>query len=145
MSDNNPFEVWMKAGQDWAKGVSPEFADVMKESMKGVEDLFPTMSKELMEQFLGKGADPDTMDAKTKLLLTLQGLTIQGGLAQGIMAEPQIRLTVRHALEAGATHKEVSETIVMAGMFGGASVMTKAMELAQGVFDKDVAQKDTAT
>lgn len=135
----------MKAGQDWAKGVSPEFADVMKESMKGVEDLFPTMSKELMEQFLGKGADPDTMDAKTKLLLTLQGLTIQGGLAQGIMAEPQIRLTVRHALEAGATHKEVSETIVMAGMFGGASVMTKAMELAQGVFDKDVAQKDTAT
>ena len=145
MSDNNPFEVWMKAGQDWAKGVSPEFADVMKDSMKGVEDLFPTMSKELMEQFLGKGADPDTMDAKTKLLLTLQGLTIQGGLAQGIMAEPQIRLTVRHALEAGATHKEVSETIVMAGMFGGASVMTKAMELAQGVFDKDVAQKDTAT
>ena len=145
MSDNNPFEVWMKAGQDWAKGVSPEFADVMKESMKGVEDLFPTMSKELMEQFLGKGADPDTMDAKTKLLLTLQGLTIQGGLAQGIMGEPQIRLTVRHALEAGATHKEVSETIVMAGMFGGASVMTKAMELAQGVFDKDVAQKDTAT
>ena len=113
--------------------------------MKGVEDLFPTMSKELMEQFLGKGADPDTMDAKTKLLLTLQGLTIQGGLAQGIMGEPQIRLTVRHALEAGATHKEVSETIVMAGMFGGASVMTKAMELAQGVFDKDVAQKDTAT
>ena len=144
MSDNNPFDAWMKAGQDWAKGVSPEFADVMKESMKGVEDLFPTMSKELMEQFLGKGADAEAMDAKTKLLLTLQGLTIQGGLSQGIMAETQIRLTVSHALEAGATHKEVSETIVMAGMFGGAPVMTKAMELAQGVFDKIVTKKDTS-
>ena len=144
MSDNNPFDAWMKAGQDWAKGVSPEFADVMKESMKGVEDLFPTMSKELMEQFLGKGADAEAMDAKTKLLLTLQGLTIQGGLPQGILAEPQIRLTVRHAIEAGATHKEVSETIVMAGMFGGAPVMTKAMELAQGVFDKIVTKKDTS-
>jgi 4-carboxymuconolactone decarboxylase len=146
MSDqNNPFDAWMKAGQDWAKGVSPEFADVMKESMKGVEDLFPTMSKELMEQFLGKGANPDALDAKTKLLLTLQGLTIQGGLAQGMMAEPQIRLTVRHALEVGATHKEVSETIAMAGMFGGAPAMTKAMELAKTVFDKDVAKKEKDT
>jgi 4-carboxymuconolactone decarboxylase len=145
MTDNNPFDAWMKAGQDWAKGVSPEFADVMKESMKGVEDLFPTMSKELMEQFLGKGADPDALDAKTKLLLTLQGLTIQGALAQGLLAEPQVRLTVRHAIESGATHKEVSETIAMAGMFGGAPAMTKVMELAKDVFDKDDTDKDKNT
>lgn len=143
MSDqNNPFDAWMKAGQNWAKDVSPEFADVMKESMKGVEDLFPTMSKELMEQFLGRGANPNALDAKTKLLLTLQGLTIQGALAQGMMAEPQIRLTMRHAIEAGATHKEVSETIAMAGMFGGAPAMGKVMELAKDVFDKDDTEKD---
>ncbi|SMX32538.1 carboxymuconolactone decarboxylase family protein [Octadecabacter ascidiaceicola] len=145
MSDQNPFDAWMKAGQDWAKGVSPEFAEVMADSMKGVEDLFPTMTKDLMEQFMGKGANPDALDAKTKLLLTLQGLTIQGALNSALMAEPQIKLTVRHAIEAGATQQEVTETIALSGMFGGAPAMTKAMELAQEVFAKNAAKKDDAT
>jgi 4-carboxymuconolactone decarboxylase len=133
MSDQNPFEVWMKAGQDWAKDVSPEFADVMAQSMKGVADLMPTMPADMIEQFMGKGANPDALDAKTKLLLTLQGLTIQGALAQ-----PQIELTVRHALEAGATAQEINETIALAGLFGGAPAMTKALEIAQAVINKDL-------
>ena len=133
MSDQNPFEAWMKAGQDWAKDVSPEFADVMAQSMKGVADLMPTMPADMIEQFMGKGANPDALDAKTKLLLTLQGLTIQGALAQ-----LQIELTVRHALEAGATAKEINETIALAGLFGGAPAMTKALEIAQAVINKDL-------
>jgi 4-carboxymuconolactone decarboxylase len=133
MSDQNPFEVWMKAGQDWAKDVSPEFADVMAQSMKGGADLMPTMPADMIEQFMGKGANPDALDAKTKLLLTLQGLTIQGALAQ-----PQIELTVRHALEAGATAQEINETIALAGLFGGAPAMTKALEIAQAVINKDL-------
>ncbi|MDC1228225.1 carboxymuconolactone decarboxylase family protein [Octadecabacter sp.] len=133
MSDQNPFEAWMKAGQDWAKDVSPEFADVMAQSMKGVADLMPTMPADMIEQFMGKGANPDSLDAKTKLLLTLQGLTIQGALAQ-----PQIELTVRHALEAGATAQEINETIALAGLFGGAPAMTKALEIAQAVINKDL-------
>ena len=133
MSDQNPFEAWMKAGQDWAKDVSPEFADVMAQSMKGVADLMPTMPADMIEQFMGKGSNPDSLDAKTKLLLTLQGLTIQGALAQ-----PQIELTVRHALEAGATAQEISETIALAGLFGGAPAMTKALEIAQAVINKDL-------
>lgn len=139
MSDQNPFDAWMKASQDWAKGVSPEFADVMAESMKGVTDMMPTMPAEMMEAFMGKGVNPDALDAKTKLLLTLHGLTIQGALA-----EPQIELTVRHALAAGATTQEVTETIALAGMFGGAPAMTKAMELAQVVIKKIADQKDDA-
>ena len=133
MSDQNPFEAWMKAGQDWAKDVSPAFADVMAQSMKGVADLMPTMPADMIEQFMGKGANPDALDAKTKLLLTLQGLTIQGALAQ-----PQIELTVRHALEAGATAQEINETIALAGLFGGAPAMTKALEIAQAVIYKDL-------
>lgn len=130
----------MKASQDWAKGVSPEFADAMAKSMKGFEDLMPVMPKEMMEAFMGKGLNPDALDAKTKLLLTLQGLTIQGALA-----EPQIKLTVRHALEAGASAQEVTETIALAGLFGGAPSMTKAMELANSVLSKDAEKKDDAT
>lgn len=142
MSDQNPFSAWMKASQDWAKGVSPEFAETMAQSMKGVEDLFPTMSKDMLEQFMGKGANPDALDAKTKLLLTLQGLTIQGGLTPALMAEPQVRLTVRHATQAGATAQEVNETIALAGLFGGAPAMTKVLEIAQDVIKKAPINKD---
>lgn len=137
MSDHNPFDAWMKASQDWAKGVSPEFADVMAQSMKGFEDLMPTMPADVMEAFMGKGINPDALDAKTKLLLTLQGLTVQGGINSALMAEPQVKLIVRHALEAGATAQEINETIALAGLFGGAPALTKAMELAQQVINKD--------
>ena len=128
----NPFDAWMKAGQDWARSLSPEFAEVMAKSMKGFEDLMPVMPKEMMEAFMGKGINPEGLDAKTRLLLTLQGLVFQGSLA-----EPQIKLTVRHAIEAGATQIEITETIALAGMFGGAVGMPKALELANEVFKKD--------
>jgi len=122
----------MKASQDWAKGISPEFADAMTASMKGVEDLLPNMPKDMMEMFMGKSMNPEGLDAKTRLLLTLQGLVVQGS-----PAETQITLTVRHALEAGATQIEITETIALAGMFGGGVGMPKALELAGEVFKKD--------
>ena len=119
----------MKMGQEWAKQVNPALESF---APKGFEDMFPTMPKDVMEAFMGKGINPEGLDAKTKLLLTLQGLTIAGA-----NAEPQIKLTVRHALEAGATKQEIAETIAQAGMFGGVPAMTKAMELATDVLDKD--------
>lgn len=137
MTDQNPFNAWMKASQDWAQGVSPEFADVMAQSMKGFEDIMPTLPKDVMEAFMGKGANPEALDAKTKLLLTLQGLTIQSALTPALTLEPQIKLTVKHAVEAGATATEVTETIALAGMFGGAPAMTKAMDLANDVMKKE--------
>jgi 4-carboxymuconolactone decarboxylase len=66
------------------------------------------------------------------LLLTLLGLTIQGAVA-----EAQIRLTVRHAIAAGATKQEVAETIGLAALFGGVPAMNKAMELATEALDTE--------
>jgi len=129
MTSDNPFDAMMKMGQEWAKQVNPALESF---APKGFEDMFPTMPKDVMEAFMGKGINPEGLDAKTKLLLTLQGLTIAGA-----NAEPQIKLTVRHALEAGATKQEIAETIAQAGMFGGVPAMTKAMELATDVLDKD--------
>ena len=42
----------------------------------------------------------------------------------------------RHALEAGATKREVAEVIWQMSMFGGVPAMTKALEIAQKVFDE---------
>ncbi len=118
----NPFEDLMKMGQGWAKAMGPALEAF---TPAGLEKMWPTMPGELMEQFWGKGFNPEGLDAKTKLLLTLQGLTILGA-----QAEAQIRLTIRHAQEAGATDQEITETIALAGMFGGVPAMTKAMQLA---------------
>ena len=84
-----------------------------------------------METVMGKTFNPEGLDAKTKLgMLTLGALTMLGA-----QAEAQIRVTVRHLLEAGATKQEIAEAIGLMGVFGGVPAMTKAMELAGEVMD----------
>ena len=119
---DNPFAAMMKAGQDLARALNPALEHF---TPKGFEALWPTMPKAALDAFLGRTFNPDGLDARTRLLLTLAGLTIQGA-----QAEPQIRLTVRHAREAGASKQEIAETIALSGLFGGVPAMTKAMELA---------------
>ena len=85
----------------------------------------------MMEMMFGNGLNAGGLDARTRLLLTLAGLTMQGALA-----EPQIRMTVRQALAAGTTSQEIAEAIGLAGLFGGMPSMNKAMELAKAVIDE---------
>jgi len=91
----------MKMGQEMAKSLNPALESF---TPKGLENLFPTMPKDVMEQFMGKGLNPEGLDAKTRLLLTLMGLTIMGA-----QAEAQFRLTVRHAIEAEVLDKDASQ------------------------------------
>lgn len=80
----------------------------------------------------GKGISKEGLDAKTRLLLTIAGLTMQGA-----QADTPFRMTIRHALEAGATHDEIAETIAQMSMFAGIPAMTRAMELAREVMDNN--------
>jgi len=123
-----PFEMMMDQANEMAKAMAPALETF---SPKGFEAMWPTMSKEMMEATFGKGLNENGLDAKTRLLLTLAGLTMQG--AQG---EAQIRLTVRHLNEAGATDEEIAETIAMMAMFAGLPAMTRAMEITKDVMDK---------
>ena len=115
--------------QEFAKSMAPAMEHL---TPKGFEALWPTMPKEVMEAMMGKTHNPEGLDAKTRLLLTLAGLTVLGA-----QAEAQIRLTVKHAVAAGATKQEIAETIGMMGLFGGIPAMTKAMELATSVLEED--------
>jgi len=129
MTDQNPFEAMMKMGQDMAKSMN---IDMDAFTPKGFEAMWPTMPKEAMEMFFGNGLNPDGLDAKTRLYLTLAGLTVLGA-----QAEAQIRLTVRHLVEAGATKQEIAEAIAQMGLFAGVPATAKAMELANEVLEKD--------
>jgi 4-carboxymuconolactone decarboxylase len=119
----NPFVAMMAMGQEVARAMNPALEHF---TPKGFEALWPTMPKDVMETFMGKTFNPEGLDSKTKMLLTLGALTMLGA-----QAEAQIRLTVRHAIEAGATKQEIAETIAMMGVFGGLPAMSKAMDLAQ--------------
>ena len=122
---NNPFAMMMAQAQEMAKALNPALSGASTQAM---ENLWPTMTKDMMEMSFGKGASKEGLDAKTRLLLTLAGLTMQG--AQN---ETQIRMTVRHAVEAGATKDEVTESIAQMSMFAGIPAMTRAMEFANEV------------
>ena len=135
MTDNsNPFEAMIAQYQEMAKSMNPALETF---TPKGFENLWPTMPKDMMEMFFGNTMNKDGLDAKTRLLLSLAALTVLG--AQG---DAQIRMTVRHLLEAGAKKQEIVETIGQMSMFAGIPAMTRAMEIAQEVM-ADNEESDT--
>ncbi len=124
MSDSqNPFEAMMAQAQEMAKALNPALESF---SPKGFEALWPTMPKEAMELMFGNAVNKDGLDAKTRLLITLAGLTMQGA-----QADTAVRQTVRHAVEAGARKQEIVETIGQMSVFAGLPAMNRALELAQ--------------
>ena len=128
MSDpKNPFEAMMAQAQEMAKALNPALESF---SPKGFEALWPTMPKEVMEMMFGNTVNKDGLDAKTRLLLTLAGLTMQGA-----QADSAVRQTVRHALEAGAKKQEIVETIGQMSVFAGIPAMNRALDLAQEAMD----------
>jgi 4-carboxymuconolactone decarboxylase len=129
MSTPNPFELMMRQAQDWMKDANSDLSKMMP---KGLEDFMPTMPKEMIEGFFGKGVSPDGLDAKTRLLLTLGGL-----VAAGADQELAIKMAVRHALEIGATKQEIIETITQMVVFGGTDAIATAMRIAQTVIEED--------
>ena len=130
MSDpKTPFELMMNQAQEMAKAFNPALESF---SPRGFEALWPTMPKDMMEMAFGKGISKEGLDAKTRLLLTIAGLTMQGA-----QADTPFRMTVRHALEAGASRDEIAETIAQMSMFAGIPAMTRAMDLAQEVMENN--------
>ncbi len=133
MNDKNPWEEMMKQAQEMAKS----FPAMDAFSPKGFEAMMGVLPKDLMEAFFGNTINKDGLDAKTRLLLTLAGLTMQG--AQNDIA---VRQTVRHAVEAGAHKQQIIETIGQMAAFAGIPAMTRAMQLAQEVLDDDTKEGD---
>ncbi|SEF45527.1 carboxymuconolactone decarboxylase family protein [Jhaorihella thermophila] len=128
-SPANPFELMLRQAQEMARAFNPGLESF---SPKEFEKLWPTMPKELMEVWFGNAVNKEGLDARTRLLLTLAGLTMLGA-----QSETAVRQTVRHALAAGARKQEIVETIGLMSAFAGIPAMTRALELAQQVMDEN--------
>jgi 4-carboxymuconolactone decarboxylase len=127
------FQQMLAQGQEMARAFNPALEHF---DMKSFEKLFPTMPADMLEMWFGKTFNRDGLDAKTRLLVTIAAMTVQGA-----MAEPQMRITIRHAIEAGAKPREIAEVIYQMGMFGGLPAMQKALEIAQSVFAESEGSK----
>lgn len=123
------FAAMMAQGQEMAKAFAPAMEGM---DVKGFEKLFPAMSPDMLEMWFGKTFNPEGLDARTRLLVTIAALTVLGA-----QAEPQMRLTIRQAMTAGATKRHIAEVIWQMSMFGGLPAMQKALEIAQSVFAED--------
>ncbi|WP_312530861.1 carboxymuconolactone decarboxylase family protein [Paracoccus sp. (in: a-proteobacteria)] len=123
------FAQMVQQGQEMARAFNPALEDL---DMRAFEKMMPVMPAEMLEMWFGKTFNRDGLDARTRLLVTIAALTVQGSLA-----EPQMRLTIRHALETGATKREIAEVIYQMSMFAGLPAMQKALEIAQGVFSEE--------
>ncbi|RJE85276.1 carboxymuconolactone decarboxylase family protein [Paracoccus onubensis] len=126
---NKMFQQMLQSGQEMARAFNPALEHV---DTRAFEKLVPTMPSDMLEMWFGKTFNRDGLDARTRLLVTIAAMTVQGA-----HAEPQLRLTIRHAREAGASAREIAEVIYQMGMFGGIPAMQKALEIAQGVFTED--------
>ncbi|MFB2532540.1 carboxymuconolactone decarboxylase family protein [Paracoccus sp. p4-l81] len=120
------FAQMIQSGQEMARAFNPALETFNPGAM---DKMFPTLPKDMMEMFFGRTFNRDGLDAKTRMLVSVAALTVLGA-----QAEPQMRLTIRHALEAGATQREIAEVIWQMSMFGGLPAMTRALEIAQKVF-----------
>lgn len=123
------FQQMVQSGQEMARAYNPAMEQV---DTRAFEKLIPTMPADVLEMWFGKTFNREGLDAKTRLLLTIGAITVQGALA-----EPQLRLTIRQALEAGSTKREIAETIYQMSMFAGLPAMQKALDIAASVYDEE--------
>lgn len=126
MTDKTPFEQMMDQTRDMMKS----FPAMEAFTPKGFDAMWPTMSKDVMELMFGNKLNEGGLDAKTRLMLTLAGLTMQG-----VQNEAAFRQTVRHLTETGATDQHIYEAITQMSLFSGLPATTTAMELARDVLE----------
>ncbi|MEI6797780.1 MAG: carboxymuconolactone decarboxylase family protein [Pseudomonadota bacterium] len=121
------FQSMLEQGQTMARAFTPSAFGTVDPA--AFEAMFPAMPKEMLEMFFGKTFNPQGLDARTRFLVTIAAQTVLGPLG-----EPQLRPTVRNALAAGATAREIAEVIWQMSMFAGLPATQKALEIAQAVF-----------
>ena len=120
------FAQMMEQGQKMAAGLAQPMGGV---DMAAFAKLFPTLPKDVAEAWFGKTHNPEGLDARTRTLVVLTGLTVQGAAGEALL-----RPTIAQALAAGATKREITEVILQTSVFGGLPAMQKALETAQSVF-----------
>lgn len=128
MSDfSKMFEGFMQQGQDMAEKMGKEFAKNQSAWMDAAKGMMPEGMADMAEGMMGEG-----IDAKTRALATIAGLT-----AKGAEDTAAITTAIHAAVAAGASKREISETILQMTAIGAVAGVPKAMMAAMAAFSAD--------
>lgn len=128
MSDfSKMFEGFMKQGQDMAEQMGREFAKNQGEWLEKAKDMMPEGMSDMAQGMVGDG-----IDTKTRALATVAGLT-----AKGAEDTTAITTAIHAATAAGASKREITETILQMTAIGAVSGVSKAMMAAMTAFSTD--------
>ncbi|GGA22160.1 carboxymuconolactone decarboxylase family protein [Neptunicoccus cionae] len=127
---NKMFEGFLKQSQQMADQMGKEFAKTQTQWFDATKDMMPEGVAAMMQELVGEG-----IDAKTRALATIAGLTAKG-------AEDTVVLTtaINLALSAGASKREITETILQMTSVGAVTGAQKAIMVAMSAFAMDGAK-----
>ena len=124
MSDfSKMFEGFMKQGQDMAEQMGAEFQKSQNQWFDAMKDHLPSEVADQMADMMGP-----SLDAKTRALLAIAGLTAKGAGDREALAGA---ITAARAAE--TSRKEIMETILQMGTIGAFDGVAKASTIAMAV------------
>ena len=118
------FEGFLKQSQDMAEQIGKEFTKNQGEWLDKTKDFMP---EGMTQAMVGEG-----IDAKTRALATVAGLT-----ADGADDTAAITTAIHAATAAGASKREILETILQMVAIGVVTGVSKAMIAAMAAFSTD--------
>ena len=121
------FEGFLKQSQDMAEQMGKEFTKNQGEWLDKTKDFMPESMADMAQDMVGEG-----IDAKTRALATVAGLT-----ANGADDTAAITTAIHAATAAGASKREILETILQMVAIGVVTGVSKAMIAAMAAFSTD--------
>ena len=121
------FEGFLKQSQDMAEQMGKEFTKNQGEWLDKTKDFMPEGMADMAQDMVGEG-----IDVKTRALATVAGLT-----ANGADDTAAITTAIHAATAAGASKREILETILQMVAIGVVTGVSKAMIAAMAAFSTD--------
>ena len=121
------FEGFLKQSQDMAEQMGKEFTKNQGEWFDKTKDFMPEGMADMAQEMVGEG-----IDVKMRALATVAGLT-----AKGADDTAAIITAIHAATAAGASKREILETILQMVAIGVVTGVSKAMIAAMAAFSTD--------
>ncbi|MDG1009198.1 MAG: carboxymuconolactone decarboxylase family protein [Amylibacter sp.] len=121
------FEGFLKQSQDMAEQMGKEFTKNQGEWLDKTKDFMPEGMADMAQEMVGEG-----IDVKMRALATVAGLT-----AKGADDTAAIITAIHAATAAGASKREILETILQMVAIGVVTGVSKAMIAAMAAFSTD--------
>ncbi|MEM8754964.1 MAG: carboxymuconolactone decarboxylase family protein [Pseudomonadota bacterium] len=116
----------LKKGRVLLEELNPTLEAVLDERYR---DVVPEFAETLVEFAYGRLYAREGLDMKTRQIATVAALAALGG-----QTGPQLKINIEHALDVGATERELAEVILQMSVYGGMPAAINGLNAAKEVF-----------